>query len=394
MFSQHFLPRWAQVLEWEKSAPDYADAQTLSDTRAPALFIRSLWRGDFGTGSTFDRQVSRLAAAQKESRFASRLYGIVPLYVTSICSERCIYCNYRADNKGKDITRLRLRPSQLEKEAQFLVGEKNLRVIELVYATDPKRRVDGICRDVELTKQILEEHGGGMVGINAEAFEANEYQRLITAGIDFAVLWQETYDPGRYGFLHPGATKKTKFFFRMDAYERMLDGGLKRFGMGVLSGLSDWRRDWAMLISHEAYLTEHYGIGPSILGIPRLKPVAGASFKYSAFTPSRDQFTSAVALHNLFAPDVLPFVNTREDWKTCLELVRGGGALFTFNCSTIPGGYSLGVSGMQFPTNSFDVAVASASVQSAGYESVLDWTFDDLLCPPISSGCRLQESDA
>ena len=85
------------------------------------------------------------------------------------------------------------------------------------------------------------------------------------------MLWQETYSKSRYAILHPGKTKKASFEYRVDAYERMLVAGVQHVGVGVLSGLSDWKRDWAMLMLHEEYLRQHCRRGATILGIPRLK---------------------------------------------------------------------------------------------------------------------------
>jgi hypothetical protein len=75
----------------------------------------------------------------------------------------------------------------------------------------------------------------------------------------------------------------------------------------------------------------------------------------------------------------LPFVNTREAWDTCLEMAAGGGALFTFNCSTIPGGHSLGTKGYQFPATSFDAVEYRDKITNAGFTPIFDWTFDALM---------------
>ena len=107
-----------------------------------------------------------------------------------------------------------------------------------------------------------------MIGISAEALEERDYRRLVDAGLSWSVLWQETYDKTRYAELHPGKTKKANFEYRLDAYERMLAAGIEHVGIGILSGLSDWRRDWAMLMLHEEYMQRRYGCGATILAPP------------------------------------------------------------------------------------------------------------------------------
>lgn len=323
-------------------------------------------------------RVLRLAQERKARLFGGKIFPIVPVYVTSICQERCLYCNYRAENKEHEIERIRLSEEELLQEVRYLVERKGLRVIELVYATDPNVRVDAMCRHVEMVRELLEQHGGGEVGMNAEAFDEYEYRRLRDAGLSFCVLWQETYDRDRYRELHPGNTKKTNFEYRLDAFDRMISAGISHIGLGVLSGLADWQQDWAMLMHHEAYLLKHYGVRPAILGIPRLKPARGAALKTTPFVPTAQELLAAVALHNIFSPQTMAFVNTREDWELCIKLACGGGCLFTFDCTTIPGGYSLGHQGYQFPVHSYDADVYGEAIKKAGLTPVFDWRFSQL----------------
>jgi 2-iminoacetate synthase len=335
----------------------------------PGLYLS----GRIGCAGELDFELLRRAKAAKSGHYHGSVTAIVPIYVTSFCQERCLYCNYRAENRNVELQRLRLSPEQLEHEVRFLIEQKGLRNLELVYATDPNVRVDTICTHVEMVRSVLNEVGGGSVGINAEPFDVDEYRKLVDAGLDFAVIWQETYDPQLYRALHPGKTKKANMAYRLDGCERMLEAGLNTFGMGVLSGLGDWRHDWAMLAMHEAYLEERYGVGPSILGIPRLKAAAGAKIQQTPFIPSDHELTVAVAAHNLFRPRTMPFVSTREKWDLCLALAQGGGCLFTFNCSTIPGGYSLGSHGYQFPTASYDTDLFVPKIRGEGFTVDFHW---------------------
>ena len=225
-------------------------------------FVPFLWSEGFGQGGELDRAIIARAAGLKTALYGGRVFVIVPMYVTSICREQCLYCNFRAGNKGVGVERKRLTDDELEKEARYLVEEKGLRVLELVYSTDPRTRVDAMCRHIELLRRLLDNHGGGLVGISAEAFDESDYRRLVDAGLRWSVLWQETYDKSRYAVLHPGKTKKASFEYRLDAYEHMLAAGIEHVGIGVLSGLADWKRDWAMLMLHEEYLQQYGGAPP------------------------------------------------------------------------------------------------------------------------------------
>jgi len=381
MFSTQYQAAWAQIADLRQQragSPAALRPQVASD------FVPLLWEEEFGTGGALDRAILSRSAALKSALYGDRVFAIVPIYVTSICSEQCVYCNYRAGNKGIGVERRRLSNPELEQEGLYLVEQKGLRVLELVYASDPRMRVDAMCRHVELLRRLLDSRGGGLVAISAEALEESEYRRLVDAGLSISVLWQETYDKSRYSMLHPGRTKKANFEYRMDAYERMLVAGVPQVGIGVLSGLAGWKQDWAMLMLHEEYLRRQYGHGATILGIPRLKRAPGALLQESPFTPTRQEFVVTVALHNIFSPTTAAFVSTREEWDVCVELARGGGCLYTLNCSTTPGGYSLQHGGCQFTSHSYDAPVYSAKLRAEGLEPIFLWNQQDLegACQP------------
>lgn len=375
MFSDQyeFVRQQVSELSHERPRPLESLAPMVASHFAPFL-----WSEEFGQGGELDRAIVARAAGLKTALFGGQVFVIAPIYVTSICQEQCLYCNFRAANKGVGVERRRLTDDELEREARYLVEEKGLKVLELVYAADPRMRVDTMCRHVEMLRRVLDQHDGGLVGISAEAFEENDYRRLVSAGLCWSVLWQETYDKSRYATLHPGKTRKANFDYRLDAYEHMLAAGVEHVGMGVLSGLSDWKRDWATLMLHEEYLQKNYGKGATILGTPRLKSAPGALFQESSYTPTRQEFVATVALHNIFSPATAPFVSTRENWDVCLELASGGGCLFTLNCSTTPGGYSLHHGGCQFTANSYDAPIYSARLKSEGLDPVFNWKAVDL----------------
>ena len=234
----------------------------------------------------FDRAILSRSAAVKSGLYGGRLFVIVPIYVTSICSEQCVYCNYRAGNKGLSVEAQTIKRCRTGARGGVSSRAKGHRGLELVYASDPLMRVDAMCRHVELLRRVLDRRGGGLVAISAESLEEKEYRRLVNAGLSISVLWQETYDKARYSLLHPGKTRKTDFTYRLDAYERMLVAGIPHVGMGVLLGLAEWKRDWAMLMLHEEYLRRQCGRGVTILGTPRLKHAPGALLHESRSRPT------------------------------------------------------------------------------------------------------------
>ena len=312
----------------------------------------------------------------KQKIFKNKIFPIVPVYVSSFCREHCKYCNYRIENKDKLIKRIRLTSDQFKEEIEYLVLKKGLKVVELVYGSDPKI-IPEIPGHIRLAHKILDKVGGGMVAINAEPFTVEKYRILKEAGLDFVILWQETYQRKYYKQLHPDKTPKANFNYRLDDFERMIEAGIKNIGLGVLFGLAPWRKDWLLLMEHERYLYDKYGVRTSIVGIPRLKPAVGALIRYTPFIPSDKEFLLAIAVHNIFSPKTLPFINTREKFNLCVQLAKGGGALFTFNCRTIPGGYVLREKGYQFPTYDFDVNEYLPKLQSKELTPIFNWNFGE-----------------
>ncbi|WP_321471845.1 radical SAM protein [uncultured Paludibaculum sp.] len=311
---------------------------------------------------------SRLA---KSSLFGNTVFPVSPLYVTSICKEKCTYCNYRAGSSDPGLKRVRLSDDELAREVEFLVAGEGLRAVELVYASDPAITHADIARHLSITRRIVEQYGGHTVGLSAEPMSVDEYKALKDVGLTFSVVWQETYDPARYAELHPGTQIKSNFRYRLESFERMIQAGLEGVGYGVLSGLADWRRDWSMLLRHQQWLRDNYGRGCNILGMPRLKAAPGSTFREFTYAPNDDQFLALVALHNVRFPDVRAFVSTREEFALCLRLAEGGGCLFTLDCSTVPGGYTLPNRGAQFVTGNYAAPQFAPRVEATGLK--LDW---------------------
>ena len=112
-----------------------------------------LWSEGFGLKGDLDQSIIAGSTEVKSALYDGRVFVIAPIYMTSICEEQCLYCNFRGGNKGIGVERKRLSDDELEQEALYLIEQKGLRVLELVYAADPRVRVDAMCRHVELLRR-------------------------------------------------------------------------------------------------------------------------------------------------------------------------------------------------------------------------------------------------
>jgi 2-iminoacetate synthase len=137
----------------------------------------------FGSGGPLDSEIIARARHLKSSLFNGAVQAIAPLYVSSICKERCTYCNYRAGSHDPSLRRTRLSLDEIRREVEFLVDSRPLRAVELVYASDPQITPSDICRHVERSRSILEKHGASTVGLSAEPMSVADYRRLRDAGL-------------------------------------------------------------------------------------------------------------------------------------------------------------------------------------------------------------------
>jgi 2-iminoacetate synthase ThiH len=53
---------------------------------------RIFWSAGFGLGGELDQAIIARSAEVKAALYGGRVFVIVPIYVTSICEEQCVYC--------------------------------------------------------------------------------------------------------------------------------------------------------------------------------------------------------------------------------------------------------------------------------------------------------------
>jgi 2-iminoacetate synthase len=276
---------------------------------------------------------------------------IIPEYLTSFCQNDCLYCGYRKSNALAE--RVHLTLDHYERELDLILSW-GYRQIELVLADDPDFQADELAEYVSLTRRKLAERGGGLVVLNAPAYEEADYRRLRAAGLDWLALWQETYHRPHFERWHFEGSPKRQYEFRLDVWDRAIAAGFTRIGLGVLFGLYDWRFDVLALVEHANYLQRAYGIEPHVIGIPRLKPARGvlASQKTSRFSVSDEDYRLAVSVYHLAVPRARLFFNTREPYEFNLSMISRGD-LFTVDCETLPGAYLRGRLPGQFATHAY-----------------------------------------
>jgi len=291
---------------------------------------------------------------------AVRLYA--PLYVSNACLSSCTYCGFAKD---LPIARRTLTVDEVEREAALLTG-RGFRHLLLVAG---EHRVE-VSQDylVEVVERLRP--AVPSLSIETQTWSDDTYARLVAAGLEGVVHYQETYDRARYAQTHTAGWKRD-YDRRLASTERAAEAGVRRLGVGALLGLAaDWRRDVLAVAAHAGFLVRTYWRTEVTVALPRIKPSASG---YQPLVPVADaEYVQALAALRLFEPETGIVLSTREPAALRDGLVRIAVTSMSAGSSTEPGGYSApGRATEQFSvSDERSPAEVAAMLAAAGYEPV------------------------
>lgn len=340
-----------------------------------------------GTGEARNRELIRDFSAQHRRPHDREILLLPPLYFSSVCENRCLYCDFSDDGR-----RLSLDEFAEEFEALLRLGYRS---IELVSSQDPdlyakssgsaleaqRYSVEAVARYFELAEERLAAHGGGMLTSNIPPLDVDSFKRLRGAGLDCYLVWLETFHPRQYARLHFDRGPKINQAFRLDSFERAVEAGISHVAGAFLKGLYDWRREEAALYLFDRHLKKMNGLGFSIVGTPRLKGKFRESPLVKAHEVSDDEYELNIALDRVLFDGVL-WLQTRESFDLNRRLIGryGAGVVLTLTSCTAPGGYSRPPSARaQFPVHKQDLEPSVRALEEDGFRVVFPWTSRTLL---------------
>lgn len=357
-------------------ATDLPRLRALVDSASPADVDRALASprrelADFAallSDAATDRLEDLAQAAHRLTvqRFGRVVRLFAPLYLSNECVSTCTYCGFSA---GNDIVRRTLSPAEARAEADELVG-RGFRHVLLV-SGEHARLVskDYLVAVAEALSPVVPE-----LSVEVQVWDEATYARLVAAGCDGLVVYQETYDRGTYATVHLKG-KKRNYDWRLAAPDRGAAAGMRRLGIGALLGLhDDWRTEALAVAAHARALSHRWWRSEVSVSLPRLRPAAGG---YEPADPVGDvAFTQLLCALRLTLPDVGVSLSTRERPELRDALLRLGVTTMSAGSHTEPGGYAA-------PSDAepqFDIsddrtpAEVAAMLRSAGYEPVWkDW---------------------
>ncbi|RKF14327.1 2-iminoacetate synthase ThiH [Alginatibacterium sediminis] len=310
--------------------------------------------------------MAQLSQQITQQRFGKTQQLYIPLYLSNLCSNICSYCGFSMENK---IRRKTLDMSELEDE---LLAIKDWGFEHILLVTGESERRVGM----DYFRQVLpkvKQHFSHL-SMEVQPLEKKEYQELQSLGLDAVLVYQETYHRAHYAQVHVKG-KKSDFNYRLDTAERLGEVGMKKIGLGVLLGLSDWRVDSYYLAMHLQYLQKRYWRSKFSISFPRLRPCE-TGFQPRSLIDER-QLLQLICAYRLFQPDVDISLSTRESAHFRDNVIALGVTTMSAFSSTQPGGYA---QNSQQSLEQFSIDdnrtpnQVVAAIQKAGYQAVWkDW---------------------
>ncbi len=210
--------------------------------------------------------MAKRAQAETLRHFGRAIHLFTPLYLSDHCTNQCRYCGFNARNKQE---RRHLSITEAIKEAKA-IAETGLGHILLLTGDARSKAAPQYIADV--AKNIKPYFAS--IGIEVYAMSVEEYTMLNAHGIDSMTLFQETYNPELYAWLHPAGPKKD-YHYRLEAPGRAVLGGMYSINVGALLGLEKLEYDGFYTGLHAWWLQrQHAGVEVSV-SVPRMCPHEG-----------------------------------------------------------------------------------------------------------------------
>ena len=325
---------------------------------------------DFAALLSPDVDLERLAGAAHRltvQRFGRTIHLFAPLYLSNECVSTCTYCGFSAEH---EIARRTLSVEEVVAEGAAL-AERGFRHVLLV-SGEHARIVskDYLVACVEALAPMFPS-----ISVEVQVWDEATYRRLVEAGCEGLVVYQETYARSTYGAVHLKG-KKRNYDWRLAAPDRGAAAGMRRLGVGALLGLhDDWRFEALAVAAHASALVRRWWRTEVTVSLPRMRPAAGVDVAPGGDVDDRS-FVQLLCAMRLFLPDVGLVLSTREPAGLRDALVRLGVTHMSAGSHTEPGGYAAPSDAEpQFEiADTRSPAELAAVLRAAGYDPVWkDW---------------------
>ena len=308
--------------------------------------------------------------AQKSRKKTQRRFGktiqlYIPLYLSNICTNHCVYCGFNANNK---INRMILNDEQILKEIEVIKAMGYEHILLVTGECKQKAGVKYLENAIKLIKPYF-----SLISAEIQPLKTDEYKRLINVGLNSIYIYKETYNKENYNTYHPKGNK-SNFEYRLETPERLGNANIYRTGLGILLGLENWRVEAFFMALHLQFLQKHYWRTKYSLSFPRLRPHKG---KFQPMYPvSEYELAQLIWAFRLFDEEVEISLSTRESSKFRDNMMTLGITAMSAGSRTDPGGYSISTDELeQFEVNDNRTAnELETKIIEYGYDAVWkDW---------------------
>jgi len=269
----------------------------------------------------------------KNKVYGKRVVLFAPLYTSNECTNNCLYCGFRRDNK--ELHRKTLTLDEITSEAKALEAQGHKRIL-LICGEHPAKT--GIKHLTDAMDAVYKAGDIRRINVEAAPMKVEEYKQLKDHGIGTYVIFQETYNREVYKKMHPVGLK-ADFDWRITAIERAFDAGIDDVGVGALLGLYDYRFEVLGQLMHINAFEKKNGIGPHTISVPRLRPALGWGLENIPYLVNDEDFKKIVAIYRLAVPYTGIILSTRENPVLRDELLSIGVSQISAGSKTSPGGY-------------------------------------------------------
>ena len=279
----------------------------------------------------------KIAKEVKEKIYGKRIVLFAPLYLSSYCINNCKYCGYKCTNK---IGRHQLTQEELREEIKALEAMGHKRLLLEAGEDDEKCPIEYILECIKTIYNEKFENGAiRRVNVDIAATTAENYKKLMDAGIGTYILFQETYHKKTYLEMHKGP--KHNYEWHTEAMDRaMIGGGINDVGIGPLFGLYDYHYETVSVLMHAEHMEAVSGVGPHTISFPRLLPAEGVDYSDFPYLVKDRDFKKLVATIRLTVPYTGMILSTRESVEFRKELLEIGISQMSAGSSVGVGGYA------------------------------------------------------
>lgn len=310
-------------------------------------------------------EMAQKSHALTQKRFGKTIQMYIPLYLSNECQNICTYCGFSLDVK---IPRKTLSDEEILAEVKVIKEMGYDHVLLVTGEANKTVGVEYLKNAIQLIKPYFSH-----IAIEVQPLEQEEYETLLTEGLNTVLVYQETYNKEDYKKHHPKG-RKSNYEYRVDTHDRLGKAGIYKMGVGVLIGLEDWRTDSFMCALHLDYLERTYWQSKYSISFPRLRPCAGGVELKSVMTDR--QLVQLICAYRLLNEEVELSLSTRESRKFRDNVIKLGITSVSADSKTDPGGYANpNVNLEQFEIDdNRPTAEIIKIIRAQGYEPVFkDW---------------------